>query len=664
VNLISFDTETTCVTPIIAPYLVCASISDGTTTQLLNRNDTIEAFREHIRADHITNTNTVFDLGVMAVAEPRLLPDIFRALGDNRIDSIDVSEYLHDIGRVRRWRTKEGKQMIDCWLYVDPESGKDIGRYSQVFLEKRYLNVDRSSEKKNGWRYRYGELIGLPVEEYPEEAREYPKRDALNAWRIHQAQEQHNNREARGRWLRKNWSYYLQRAWGIRTDRARVDELSVVVKKMHDETVARFTACGFYRGPGQINPKTKTPRPYPKSQWGTVNTDVLKARVTKAYRGSPPLTDTGKVSTDRDTLSESGDELLEQFAETGENEKLNNQYLDVLQLGVSQPIHFEYRFIKTGRPAASKPNLFNLPRDARIRKCVIPRQGYVYIDGDYSAIEFATLAQETYELFGRSELRDALIANQDPHVLFASQLLGKAYGDTYARYKASEKLIGDIRQLGKAFNYGKGGGMGVATMVQNGRKQGLIFCVLSGEQTRCDGERVTEWKGRPCKPTCVNCLRVGDRLDDTYFSLWGVMRDYFDLVTRETRQAAASVKGYAFTRAGCNFMNGANFRFQHRAACGQADALWRLSRECYVERDSPLFGCRPVITPYDQTLAEAPEDRAPEAADRLAQVMREEMQKVCPDVPIKVEPVITRRWLKDAKPTRVNGQLEVTEDEA
>ena len=196
-------------------------------------------------------------------------------------------------------------------------------------------------------------------------------------------------------------------------------------------------------------------------------------------------------------------------------------------------------------------------------------------------------------------------------------------------------------------------------MVKNGRKQGLVFCTLSGEHPACTGERVTEYNGRPCKPTCVNCLSVGAKLDATYFLLWGVMRDYFDLITRETK-CDGSIKGYAFTRAGCTFTNGANFRFQHRAACGQADALWRLARECYVERDSPLFGCRPVVTPYDQTLAEAPEHRASEAADRLALVMREEMQRVCPDVPIKVEPVITRRWLKDAKPNRVNGRLEVT----
>jgi DNA polymerase-1 len=658
--LIAFDVETAAMEPIVAPPLVCGAFSDG---RLLDRKDTIEVFREHLRADTLTNTYIVFDLAVMAVAEPRLLPDIFKALGEDRVFSVDINETLHDIGRERRWRDKNGREQIDCCLYADHVTNEPFHRYSQVLLEKRYLGIDRSAEKQNGWRLRYGELVGVPVADYPDEASEYPKRDALNAYRIHMAQEQHHNREARGRWMRKAWSYYLQRAWGIRTDRERVDELRAAVTKTHDETVSRFTAHGLYRGPGQINPKTKSGRPYPKSQWGTKNTDLLKARVVAAYKGRPPLTESGGVSTDRDTLEQSGDELLEQFAETGENEKLYSQYLDVLDLGTTQPIHFEYRFVKTGRPAASEPNLFNLPRDPRIRACVVPRPGWVFIDGDYSAIEFATLAQETYEIFGRSELRDALLADRDPHVMFVSQILGRPYDETYTRYKTGEKLIADIRQLGKAFNYGKGGGMGVPTMVQNGRKNGLIYCVLSGEHSTCNGERVTEWNGRDIKPMCINCLHVGAKLDNTYFALWGVMADYFDLVKRETRKDG-KIRGYAFTRAGCTFTNAANFRFQHRAACGQADALWQLTLECYVSGTSALFGCRPVVTPYDQTLAEAPEHRAPEAADRLAHVMRTQMQRVCPDVPIKVEPVITRRWLKDAKPNRINGRLEVTEDAA
>lgn len=656
--LLSFDTETSAMDPVLAPPLVCGAFSDGSSAWLLNRKDTIDAFREALRGE-LTNVNVVFDLAVMVVADPALLPLVFQALEDGRIVSADINEVLHDVARERRWRDAEGREHVDCWLYID-DNGRDIGWYGQAFLERRYLGIDRSAEKASGWRFRYGELRRLPISAYPLEAVEYPKRDALNAWRINDAQRGHNNRDARPRWMRKAWAYYLQRAWGIRTDRERVDELRAAVTKMHDETVQRFTASGLYRGPGQINPRSKRGLPYPPSQYGKRNTEVLRERVRRAYHGRPPLTDGGEVSTDRDTLSESGDELLEQFAETGENEKLYSQYIDVLEAGTRRPIHFEFRFIKTGRPAAREPNLFNFPRDPRIRACVIPRPGYVFIDGDYSAIEFCTLAQTTYELFGRSAMRDALIADRDPHVLFAAQLANTDYASMLARVAGGDAQARGLRQLAKAWNYGKGGGMGVAKMVQTSRKQGVKFCVVGGVSAVCRGERLTEWNGREIKPTCIDCLRVAVRADDGYFTAWPEMRDYFDLITRETRGTGA-IRGYAFTRAGCTFTNGSNFRFQHRAACLQADALWQLARECYVERQSPLFGCRPVITPYDQTLAEAPAHRASAAADRLAAVMRSAGERVCPDVPIKVEPVITRRWLKDARPNRVNGRLEVSD---
>lgn len=647
--MIAFDTETHACVPIIAPPIVVGAWSDGRTAWLTDRAGTVGAFRDALtRGEHIVGCNIVFDLGVMARADPSVLPLIFQALEQNRIQSVDINEALHDIARGT--------------LYVDPDTGKDFGRYKLVYLEKRYLGLDRTDQKKNGWRLRYRELDGVPLDQWPHEAAAYPMADALNTWRVWQAQEQHNNREARGEEMRAAWSRELQRAWGIRTDPERVSALSAAVRAEHDATVAKFTACGFYRGEGQINPATKSKRPYPRSQWGTRNTALLKERVRAAYRGAPPPTVGGEVSTDRDTLLESGDDLLESFAETGENEKLYSTYLKLLEIGTRQPIHPEYRLVVTGRPSSARPNLYNLPRDTRIRESVIPRAGYLFADCDYGAIEFCALAQECWELFGYSAMREALLADKDPHVLFAANLLGVPYDEAWRRYKAGDKQLKGLRQLGKAWNYGKGGGMGVPKMVHTSRKQGVRFCVVAGDDTECRGERVTEYRGREIKPTCTNCLAVGARADDGYYGTWPEMRDYFALISKETAGGSGSIRGYGFTRGGCTFTNGANFRFQHRASRGQNRALWRLARECYVERRSPLFGSRPVISPYDQTLAETPDTpNAPEAAERLGLVMREEMSAVCPDVPIKAAPMLTRRWLKSAEPTYVNGRLAVTE---
>lgn len=646
-RILSFDVECIAMEPIIAPPLVCGAWSDGERTWLTDRAETVTHLRECLsQGVSLTGCNIVFDLGVCCVAEPGLLPLVFQAMEQNSVSDVSLSEALHDIAR-------------GC-LYQDPETGDAFQHYSLVRLEKRYLGLDRSAEKQNGWRLRYGELAATPIAQWPAAAREYPLADALNTWRVHQAQRGHLNAQAQGEEVRAAWSRHLQRAWGIRTDPTRVSDLRSQITATHNETVRRFTECGFYRGPGQVNPKSKTGRPYPRSQWGTKNTDLIKARVTAAYRGSPPLTATGAVSTDRDTLLESGDELLEEFAETGENEKLYSTYLELLEVGTTRPIHPEYRLVVTGRPSASRPNLYNLPRDPRIRECVIPRPGYLFADADYSAIEFCALAQENWELFGYSAMREALLADYDPHVLFAARLGQRTYQELAALVEAKDKTAKGLRQLAKAWNYGKGGGMGVPKMVQTARKQGVRFCVAGGVAAECRGERLTEYRGRQIKPTCADCIAVGERVDREYLEQWPEMADYFALVSRETAGGSGTIQGYGFARGGCSFTNGANFRFQHRASRGQNRALWLIAREGYTRPSSPLFGSRPVVTPYDQCLAEVPEATAPEAAERMAEIMRLEMSAVCPDVPIKAKPVLTRRWLKDAEQTWVDGRLGVT----
>jgi hypothetical protein len=57
---------------------------------------------------------------------------------------------------------------------------------------------------------------------------------------------------------------------------------------------------------------------------------------------------------------------------------------------------------------------------------------------------------------------------------------------------------------------------------------------------------------------------------------------------------------------------------------------------------------------HDELMCESPEKVAPEAAVRLGEVMVHGMQIYTPDVQTVVEPVLMRRWYKDAKP-KFNG---------
>ena len=55
---------------------------------------------------------------------------------------------------------------------------------------------------------------------------------------------------------------------------------------------------------------------------------------------------------------------------------------------------------------------------------------------------------------------------------------------------------------------------------------------------------------------------------------------------------------------------------------------------------------------HDEIILEAPEGLAAAAAERLAEVMVEQMRKFLPDIPVKADAHLMRRWYKSAEPVR------------
>jgi hypothetical protein len=95
---------------------------------------------------------------------------------------------------------------------------------------------------------------------------------------------------------------------------------------------------------------------------------------------------------------------------------------------------------------------------------------------------------------------------------------------------------------------------------------------------------------------------------------------------------------------------------------GAKTALYQVVKECYIDSGSPLHGCRPWLFAHDEIGMEIPHTafgplRTHLAAMRLQQVMKEEMQKWCPDVPIGASVAMTRRWYKGAPAKMENGLL-------
>jgi DNA polymerase I-like protein with 3'-5' exonuclease and polymerase domains len=90
-----------------------------------------------------------------------------------------------------------------------------------------------------------------------------------------------------------------------------------------------------------------------------------------------------------------------------------------------------------------------------------------------------------------------------------------------------------------------------------------------------------------------------------------------------------------------------------------------ISRACYVEPASPLYGSRVVNFVHDEFVLECPEERAAEAAEELGRLAALGARPFLPDVKMEVEPLLCRRWNKRAKQKRgADGRLVPWEDAA
>jgi len=91
----------------------------------------------------------------------------------------------------------------------------------------------------------------------------------------------------------------------------------------------------------------------------------------------------------------------------------------------------------TGRLASRNPNLFNIPRESRIRKQFIPDEGNVFVQGDYRTVELRVMAVEASDPF----LGDIFRQSRDIHDEFSLVF----YGPNFTK---------DQRVRTKAFVYG------------------------------------------------------------------------------------------------------------------------------------------------------------------------------------------------------------------
>ena len=607
-RLRAFDTETHLITPaMLAPPLVCLSHATETDPPGLHtKQDAAAIFGAFLRdpSEILIGHNAAFDLGVLCASDPSLIPLVFEALAAGRIKDTKIREQLINLSR-------------GCLTFDAVR--KRRSKYSLAQLVADHLGIDISDTKTgDAWRLRYAELDGVPLEDWPPAAVKYAKDDAALTLAVYKSQNNGGPVTNENEQTAAAFGLHLMTLRGIRIDADAVDALA-------ESLIPRVEALREkLRGAGILRPNGKR------------NLTKLRERVAEAYakKGTPPpTTDKGSISTNRETLTESGDPLLEEIGNESNAEKLLNTYVPALRVPC---VHPQYSVLmESGRTSSRRPNIQNIPRARGVRESFTPRPGYVFVSCDYSTLELCALAQICRDLFGRSSMGDAINAGQDLHLAVAAEILGISYSEAETRKAAEDPEVKNARQLSKICNFGYGGGMGSASFVSFAKSSGVV---------------ITEEKA--------------EDLRSAWFRRWGEMREYFQHInTLGGYTESYTVKQHRSgrIRRGASFTAAANSFFQGLAADGCKKMIVDLQRECYTDPASPLWGSYPVAFVHDEVIAELPDD--PEiwrpAVARLSEIMIESMRAFIPDIRITTSAAVMDRWYKNAEPVlNAAGELE------
>ena len=302
-------------------------------------------------------------------------------------------------------------------------------------------------------------------------------------------------------------------------------------------------------------------------------------------------------------------ELIERYRELS---KLQNTYVSALpKLADSQSrLHttFNQDVASTGRLSSSDPNLQNIPirteQGRKIRRAFVPAAGNVFVSADYSQFELRLAAV----LSGDQEMIDSFNAGADIHTKTAADLHGVA----------PEDVTKNMRRDAKVINFGILYGMGPHALADN---TGMSF---------------------------VEARKFIDR----YFELRYKVREYLDNILRQARDEGY-VETYYGRRRLTPDVKSSNFVVRsaaERAAMNmpiqgtEADLVKRAMIAVEGELaggpspDGPgePFGVQ-ILQIHDSILVECPRENA----DTVSRILRETMENIAPELPIKLKVDVT-----------------------
>lgn len=486
---------------------------------------------------------------------------------------------------------------------------------------------------KDTYRLSYGQLDGVPLEQWKEGEKKYALDDAEAGLALWLDQEARVDRDFPdyaawtdecGRQSAFAFSLHLMGCTGVAVDQAHVKALrESIIPQMAAEREVMVKA-------GLIDPKKgsksmKAIRAMIEESWG----DEAEIPRTPASVKFP----NGQIKTDAETLELCHHPALIASTKFSYWEKMLSGFVDKLAAAGQNRIHARYNpLVDTGRTSCSGPNMQQQYRAGGVRECFIASPGNVLIACDYDCQEVRTFAEVLTVLVGNSRLGERFREDPryDPHTDFGAELVKEGFGinlsytEALDLKKAKDPDFKEWRQRAKAGIFGFPGGMG--------HKKFRIYA-------RSYGLELTEQESKDLK--------------NKYLEFEPYARDYFHIIGQYTQDGDATMKQVysGRLRGRCHFPAAANTLFQGLGADVTKSALWEVTKKCYGAPGtdgSALFGCRPVIFVHDEIIIEAPEEYAHEAAVELEATMVAAMEELTPHVPSRATPALMRRWTKDA----------------
>ncbi len=125
--------------------------------------------------------------------------------------------------------------------------------------------------------------------------------------------------------------------------------------------------------------------------------------------------------------------------------KLKSTYVDGMNAYIDNDSRIRSKFNQTvtatGRISSSDPNLQNIPirteQGRLIRKCFVPRDGYVFVDADYSQIELRIMAHMSAD----ERLIEAYNSGRDIHRITASQVFNTPLEEVTELQRRNAKAV-------------------------------------------------------------------------------------------------------------------------------------------------------------------------------------------------------------------------------